>query len=330
MLRNIPVILVLFVIPFSTLAYKDDYVWQEKFKSQLPAAKSGDAKAQYDVAAMYEKGNGVARNEEKAFEWYLKSAEQGNDKAAYKVGFMYLRGKGVKSNYNQAHKWLSNAAEQNNVRAYYYLGTMYEKGNGVPKNLQTAVNWYTRAQKGGFTLAVERVEDLKKRMDQNETRQAAEIQRRVARQQRVTMQKKPPAKKGSTHNVKDELLAGGWTKRNIPAEYLPSKNTKCKDKGTTIECNSSEVTRNIGMADIKYTTKAVVYGMKRNGEFKISYRNNVVDIQVTDKNFIDSGGTLPVRLGWQDAEHKLECNIEAKNEVNCTKNKLRKIIFSRK
>lgn len=329
MLRNLLILLVLFVVPLSTFAYKDDYVWQEKFRSQLPAAKSGDSDAQYDVGAMYEKGNGVARDEVKAFEWYLKSAEQGNDKAAYKVGFMYLRGKGVKRNYKQAFKWLNTSADQNNVRAYYYLGTMYEKGNGVSKNLQTAVNWYTRAQKGGFTLAVERVESLKKVMDQNEARQAAEIQRNVARQQKVALKKSKPKRTGK-RNTKDELLAGGWTKRNIPAEYLPSKNTQCKDKGSTIECNSSEVTRNIGMADIKYTTKAVLYGMKRNGEFKISYRNNVVDIQVTDKNFIDSGGTLPVRLGWQDAEHKLECNIQGKNEVNCTKNKLRKIMFTRK
>ena len=66
MLRNL-VLLICVLLPMSTLAYQDDYVWQEKFKQAMPKAKAGDAEAQYDIGGMYEKGNGVAKDANEAF-----------------------------------------------------------------------------------------------------------------------------------------------------------------------------------------------------------------------------------------------------------------------
>ena len=326
MLRSL-VLLICVLVPLSAFAYKDDYVWQEKFKQQLPAAEAGNAEAQYDVGTMYERGNGVAKDMQKAFEWYMKSAKQGNDKALYKVGLSYLHGRGVGKNYDKALKWLNDAADKNNVRAYYYIGTMYEKGNGVSKDLNAAMRWYTRAFKGGYVIAQERAADVKDEIDQLEAQQAAKRERRERRQQMAKTQNTAPS--SNKTNVKKLLLAGGWSKRDKPAEYLPSKVTNCKDKGRTIECVSDEVTRNIGMADISYKTKAIVYSIDDSGEFKVSYRNNVVDIKVTDPEFAESGGKVPVKLGWQDAEHKLICSVENKKQLKCTKNKLRSVTFNR-
>lgn len=324
------VLFIILILPTAGFAYQDDYVWQEKFKQAMPKAEAGDAEAQYDVASMYEKGNGVAKDADKAFQWYLKAAKQDHDKGAYKVGFSYLRGKGVEANYEKALKWLNVAAEYNNVRAYYYLGSMYEKGKGVAVNLDKALRWYTRASKGGYAVAEERVIEVRSQVRKNDAKLQAEVEReKRARQAKLakSVRKAPKTKK---QDVKKLLMAGGWSKRNKPAEYLPSKYTNCKDKGKTIECVSKEVKRNIGMADISYTTKAVLYSMKDSGDFKVSYRNNVVDIKVTDPEFTESGGKVPVKLGWQDAEHKLVCNFNSKKELSCKKNKLRSVTFNRR
>jgi hypothetical protein len=155
-------------------------------------------------------------------------------------------------------------------------------------------------------------------------------QKRVERQ-KVSLNKAPEPQAKASADVKKLLLAGGWAKQNKPAEYLPSKFTQCKDRGKTIECVSKEIKRNIGMADIIYTTKAIVYSIQdTSGDFKVSYRNNVTNIQVTDSQFLESGGKVPVELGWQDAEHKLVCNVENSSQLTCKKNKLRTVTFNRK
>ena len=324
------VLFIMLTLPVAGFAYQDDYVWQEKFKKALPKAQAGNAEAQFDVGNMFEKGNGVARDETKAFEWYLKAAKQNHDKAAFEVGFAYLRGVGISKNYDKALKWLSSSAEYNNVRAYYFLGTMYEKGKGVSVNLDKALRWYTRASKGGYAVAEERVIEVTAKVKRADARQQAKVINEQRKRQARLARTKNKAPKSQKQNVKKLLLAGDWSKRNKPAEYLPSKYTQCKDKGKTIECVSKEVKRNIGMADISYTTKAVVYGMKDSGDFKVSYRNNVTDIKVTDAEFTEAGGKVPVKLGWQDAEHKLTCNFNNKKELNCKKNKLRSITFNRR
>jgi TPR repeat protein len=329
MFRNLVVFMV-FMVPVAGFAYQDDYVWQEKYKKALPKAEAGDAIAQYDVGNMYEKGNGVARDNTKAFKWYLKAAKQDHDKGTFKVGYSYLRGKGVDKNYNKALLWLNVAAEYNNVRAYYYLGSMHEKGSGVPVNLDKALRWYTRASKGGYAIAEERVIEVRAKERKSDRKLLAEVARKKRLRRAKLAKTKNPAPKTKKQNVKKLLMAGGWSKRNKPAEYLPSKFTKCKDKGKTIECVSKEVKRNIGMADISYTTKAIVYSIKDTGNFKVSYRNNVVDIKVTDNEFTEAGGKVPVKLGWQDAEHKLVCSFNNKKQLKCKKNKLRSITFNRK
>jgi len=325
MMLRILTLMIVCILPLPSMAFQDDYVWQEKFKKTLPKAEAGDIEAQYELASMYEKGNGVAKSIESAFEWYQKCAEKNNDKCAYKVGYDYLHGIVVTQDYQKAFKWLNVSADNNNVRAFYFLGTMYEKGNGVGRDLDKAQRWYTRASKGGYSIADERLIDIKDeiKQEERELQAAVERQRRQQRQAQAAEPKLMP-------DVKKVLMSGDWAKANRPAEYLPSKITSCKDKGKTLECISKETERNIGMANIKYTTKAIVYSIKNSGEFKVSYRNNVVDIKVTDKEFIEAGGKIPVQLGWQDAEHKLECSVENNNQLSCTKNKVRSVTFNRK
>jgi len=45
------------------------------------AAEHGDAEAQYELAVMCQRGDGVPQNYHKAVRWYAKAAEQGNTQA---------------------------------------------------------------------------------------------------------------------------------------------------------------------------------------------------------------------------------------------------------
>ena len=141
--------------------------------------------------------------------------------------------------------------------------------------------------------------------------------------------RKTPAENPPPSSSHDVLLMGGWSKRNKPAEFLPSSATNCKRVNKTIECLSKILKRDIGMADIDYETKAIIYSIDNTGEFKVSYRNNVKKVTVTDPDFLESGAKVPVTEGWQDAEHKLTCEIENDRNIVCKKDKLRKLRFNR-
>jgi TPR repeat protein len=118
----------------------------------LPLAQKGDTAAQYDVALMYQQGQGTGKDEAKAFEWFLSSAKQGDQLSMAQVGESYLLGRGVKKNGQEAAKWLQaalrwirQAAEADYSDGQVMLGYMYENGLGVGPDLAKAVELYRKA-----------------------------------------------------------------------------------------------------------------------------------------------------------------------------------------
>ncbi|MGD8936874.1 MAG: hypothetical protein PVF07_10365, partial [Thiogranum sp.] len=63
--------------------------YQKAFALLDKLARAGHADAQYQLAAMYRAGRGVAKDHDKAAVWYRKAAEQGHAKAQYNLGVMY-------------------------------------------------------------------------------------------------------------------------------------------------------------------------------------------------------------------------------------------------
>jgi TPR repeat protein len=53
------------------------------------AADKGNAEGQYQVAYLYEAGEGVAENQAEALQWFHKAADQGNPKAQYHFGGVF-------------------------------------------------------------------------------------------------------------------------------------------------------------------------------------------------------------------------------------------------
>ena len=87
-------------------------IYAQDFNTQLKLAEQGDAKAQFNVGVCYDTGNGVAKNDKKAYQWYLKSAEQRYADAQCLIGICYVVGIGVDTNLDTAYEWFEKSAEQ--------------------------------------------------------------------------------------------------------------------------------------------------------------------------------------------------------------------------
>jgi hypothetical protein len=89
-------------------AQRGDYA--EAMWLWLPLAEQGNVNAQADVALMYEKGQGVPRDNAQAAKWWRKAAGQGHALAQLFIGIKYLYGQGVPQDYVLAHMWFNLAA----------------------------------------------------------------------------------------------------------------------------------------------------------------------------------------------------------------------------
>jgi len=131
------------------------FAWNypDEAKNMLRRAIHGDAAAQTNMGAMYEKGRGVPQDDAEAVKWYLKAAEQGHAMGQSNLGWMYARGRGIARDDSEAIKWIRKAAEQGNPWGQNRLGMMYEKGQGVPQDHVEAVRWFRKAAELGNALA---------------------------------------------------------------------------------------------------------------------------------------------------------------------------------
>jgi len=61
---------------------------------------------------VYRNGDGVARDDAMAIEWFRKAADGGDPKAQCSLGVMYVTGRGVTQDVDQATAWFNKAAAQ--------------------------------------------------------------------------------------------------------------------------------------------------------------------------------------------------------------------------
>ncbi|MFQ5784790.1 MAG: tetratricopeptide repeat protein, partial [Alphaproteobacteria bacterium] len=108
-------------------------------------ANEGDARAQFNLGVMYDKGEGVPQDYAEAAKWFRKAAEQGLAVAQTNLGVYFQRGKGVAQDYEKAAEWYRKAAEQDYATAQYNLGVLFEIGKGVAQSDVDAAEWYRKA-----------------------------------------------------------------------------------------------------------------------------------------------------------------------------------------
>ncbi len=124
--------------------------------------------AQNAVGFCFQNGLGVPQDYYKAVFWYRKAAEQNNTAAQYHLASCYEWGLGVDKNNGEAFKWMEKAARQGKCRAQIALGRYYEMGIGVEINLAEALKLYGIAAKKGDVNAIDGVERIQKKSQENQ------------------------------------------------------------------------------------------------------------------------------------------------------------------
>ena len=133
------------------------------------AADSGESLAQWKLARMYASGDGVARDDRKAFEYYSQIVEHfsnddpdPNERVMASNAFLalgaYLReglaGARIAPDPERAFAMFRYAAAfLRNTEAQYNVARMYLDGAGVNKDVRQAVNWLEIAARKGHAQA---------------------------------------------------------------------------------------------------------------------------------------------------------------------------------
>lgn len=117
------------------------------------AAKQDYVNAQHDLAVFYLKGRGTPVQPSAAAHWFLKAAQQGEVQSQYAIGQLYGEGKGVLQNYAEAMRWYEKAAQQRHGPATLSLANMYLKGEGVERDTAQALRWVLKGVGWGFQPA---------------------------------------------------------------------------------------------------------------------------------------------------------------------------------
>ncbi len=135
-------------------------------------AEAGDTAAQVALGRAYEKGEGLAQNDDLAVKWYRAAAEKGSPQAQSELGVMYRLGRGVPQDKEEAVKWYRLAAKQGYGPAMFNLGTCYYNGDGVGISDADAYAWFIFAQRAGSKDAADAVVRLESELSAGRLRGA--------------------------------------------------------------------------------------------------------------------------------------------------------------
>jgi TPR repeat protein len=133
------------------------------------AAENGHAMAQWKLGRMYAEGEGVPRNDLRAFEYFRSIADRHAEDDPWKpqarfvanafvaLGHYYLEGipkSPVKSDPVRAREMFAYAASYfRDADAQYNLGRLYLEGVGAPKDPKLAARWFRLSAKKGQVSA---------------------------------------------------------------------------------------------------------------------------------------------------------------------------------
>lgn len=151
------------------------------------AGEQGHADALCNYAFLLHAGEGVAKNEEKAYElfeaaanqgqvqaqlnlgilsandansdtermlhWFRIAANNGSAEASYNLGMLYFEGKRVPQDYASAFKYFVQSAEAGYAQGEYSVGFCFSKGLGTEKDASQAAAFFKRAAEKGHASA---------------------------------------------------------------------------------------------------------------------------------------------------------------------------------
>ena len=114
----------------------------------ISMANEGNADAMNELGARYINGEGVEKDEKKAFELFNNASERNCIKAKFNLAMCYYNGNGTEQNETVSFNILKELAEKyNHARSYYYIGEFYFWGGPVEINYEKSFFYYNEALK---------------------------------------------------------------------------------------------------------------------------------------------------------------------------------------
>jgi TPR repeat protein len=113
------------------------------------ACDSGERQGCNNLGLMYYRGEGVAKDLNRAADLYKRACDAGGTGGCLNLGLMYLRGESVPKDPNRAADLFKRSCDGNLAQACTNLGLMYARGENLTQDLNRASALYTRACDGG-------------------------------------------------------------------------------------------------------------------------------------------------------------------------------------
>ncbi len=113
------------------------------------AASRGLVMAEYRLAKLYERGEGVPRDMAAARAWTEKAAIGGNRLAMHDLAVFYAEGDAGPQSYAAAVEWFRAASDLGLVDSQYNLAVLYEQGLGLSEDKSEAAYWFEVAGRAG-------------------------------------------------------------------------------------------------------------------------------------------------------------------------------------
>lgn len=150
------------------------------FRFQKKLAERGNPQAQYNLARMYEYGNGVDKDLVKALAWYRLAAAQNYTPAANHLTFLDIRNHGFKPKHQAWIRQLKKESDQGEGESILLLGRLYALGLGVDKDLHQSIRLLRKASAGNIPGAEAERLKVEAILNRQQAQRKAEAQRQKA------------------------------------------------------------------------------------------------------------------------------------------------------
>ena len=130
----------------------------------LEAAKRGHPEALFAAGRMYDLGQVVAADAQKAIFYYKEAALKGNAQAQTALGTYFYTGEIVGRDLAMARRWFFYAAENGDPQALLKLGAMLEAGEGGDKDLAFAYALFRLAGRAGLDAGAKKAAALEPKL----------------------------------------------------------------------------------------------------------------------------------------------------------------------
>lgn len=168
MFTRVLVILALAVLPAGVAQadFRSDFrAGMEAFKAGnyaeaaelfTPLAAEGHLPSLNNLALLYSRGLGVARDEERAIEFYGRAAEAGYPIAQFNLAMICVK----RGDQVEATTYLRDAAQRGHLRSQVQLGVRFAEGIGAEQNVVRGVAWLAVAGKSAKSELALRIDVL--------------------------------------------------------------------------------------------------------------------------------------------------------------------------